>query len=177
MTNSTPRFLFAGLCLICLVAIWCGALFEIGRQKRGATISQRHFRWRMVSALLWTLILSSFAYATLFAWPMSRADELTARRFLVITSGATALIIPAFALIIFDFYLTAQTRRIQNARLNQDLGEIARLEIERAQFEAQNRRVQLDESQRNESQTGESQTGESQRNELQNGDARGNPTP
>jgi hypothetical protein len=34
---------------------------------------------------------------------------------------------------IFDFYLTAQTRKIQTARMEHDLGEIARLEIERAQ--------------------------------------------
>ncbi|PQV64870.1 hypothetical protein B1R32_103137 [Abditibacterium utsteinense] len=147
MNNSASRFFFAGLCLVCLVAIWCGALFEIGRQKRAATISKRHFRWRMMSALLWTLILGSFAYATLFSWPLNIADKVTARRFIALTSGATVLILPAFALIIFDFYLTVQTRRIQTVRMNQDLGEIARREIERAQAEAQNRETQNSEIQ------------------------------
>lgn len=133
--------------MLCLIAVWCGALFEIGRQKRGATISKRHFRWRMASALLWTLILGSLAYALLFLWPdsgvnlanASAAEKLKAHRFVALASGAMILLLPAFALLFFDFYLTAQTRRLQNARLHQDLGEIARREIERAQLEAQKR--------------------------------------
>lgn len=139
MTDSTPRFIFAGFCVLCLTAIWCGALFEIGRQKRGGAISKRHFRWRMISVALWTLILGALAFATLRFWPESRADIVNARRFLAITSTAIALLLPAFLLLIFDFYLTAQTRRLQTARANQDLGEIARFEIERAQAEAKMR--------------------------------------
>lgn len=139
MNDSTPRFIFAGFCVLCLTAIWCGALFEIGRQKRGGAISKRHFRWRMISVLLWTLILGALAFATLRYWPASRADTDNARRFVLISSTAIALLLPAFLLLIFDFYLTAQTRRLQTARANQDLGEIARFEIERAQAEAKAR--------------------------------------
>ena len=139
MIDATPRFFFAGFCLLCLVAVWCGALFEIGRQKRGAAISVRHFRWRMISALLWTLILGMLAFATLRFWPADATDIVNARRFVPLVSGAMALLLPAFVLLAFDFYLTAQTRRLQTARMNQDLGEIARREIERAQLEAKNR--------------------------------------
>ncbi len=141
MNDSTPRFLFAGLGALCLVAIWCGALFEIGRQKRGATISARHFRWRMASALLWTLIVGSLVYALLFSWPwpLKDADPRTAKRFIALTLGAILLLLPAFALLFFDLYLTAQTRRLQTARLDQDLSEVARRAIEEAQIEAGNR--------------------------------------
>ena len=130
MNDSTPRYVFAALCLLGLIAIWCGAALEFSRQKRGATISRRHFRWRMVSALLWTLILSSLAYATLWLWPQTTAE---ARKFGAVLAGSMALMMLAFVLMIFDFYLTAQTRKIQTARMEHDLGEIARLEIERAQ--------------------------------------------
>lgn len=139
MTDSTTRFLFAGFCSLCLVAVWCGALFEIGRQKRGATISKRHFRWRMISALLWTLILGLLLFATLRFWPYSPADKENAKRFVALSSSAILLLLPAFALLVFDFVLTAQTRRLQTAHMNQDLGEIARREIARAQADAKNR--------------------------------------
>ncbi len=142
MPDSTLRFIFAGLCSLCLVAVWCGALFEIGRQERGATISKRHFRWRMISVALWTLILGMLLFATLRFWPQSKADFVNARRFVPLVSSAIALMLPAFALLAFDFYLTAQTRRLQTARMNQDLGEVARREIERAQLEAQAKRDQ-----------------------------------
>ncbi len=136
MTDSTTRFLFAGFCILSLVAVWCGALFEIGRQKRGGAISKRHFRWRMISALLWTLILGTLAFATLRYWPQNLKDIENARRFVPLVSSAIALLLPAFALLFFDFYLTAQTRKLQTAHLNQDLGELARREIEKAQADA-----------------------------------------
>jgi hypothetical protein len=134
MNDSTPRFIFAAMCLLGLVTIWCGAVFEARRQQRTPTISKRHFRWRMVSALLWTIILGSLAYATLFTWPVV-GDYNSVRRFGAILAGSLLLMMVAFMVIIFDFYLTAQTRKIQTARMHQDLGEIARVEIERAQQE------------------------------------------
>lgn len=135
--NDSTRFLFAALCFLGLTAILSGAAWEWRRQKRGATISARHFRWRMVSALLWTLILGSLGWATLFSWPASRQDVVTAQRFGAVLAGAMMLMMVAFVLMIFDFYLTAKTRQIQTARMQHDLGEIARREIERAQSEAQ----------------------------------------
>ncbi len=56
-----------------------------------------------------------------------------------VTNVRLRIFLLSFALLFFDFYLTAQTRRLQTARLNQDLGEIARREIENAQLEAQKR--------------------------------------
>ncbi|RYG67218.1 hypothetical protein EON80_14025 [bacterium] len=134
MNDSSARFIFAALCLLGLVTIWCGAVFEARRQQLTPTISKRHFRWRMVSALLWTLILGSLAYATLFSWPTPK-DPLSTRRFGAVVAGSLALILVAGVVTIFDFYLTAQTRRIQLANMQQDLGEIARIEIERVQRE------------------------------------------
>lgn len=130
--GSSVRFIFAALCVLGLVAIWCGAGFEARRQQRTPTISKRHFRWRMVSAGLWTLILGSLAYGTLFSWP-TPGDLTTGRRFVAIVAGSMALMLIAGIVTVFDFYLTAQTRRLQTARMQQDLGEIARHEIERLQ--------------------------------------------
>jgi polyferredoxin len=132
MNDSSIRFIFAGLCILGLVTIWCGVGFEGRRQQRTPTISKRHFRWRLVSAGLWTLILGSLAYGTLFSWP-TPGDLVTARRFGAIVAGSFALIFLALIVVAFDFYLTAQTRRIQTARMHQNMDEMARIEIERAQ--------------------------------------------
>lgn len=137
--NDSSRFLFAALCFGGLLAIAGGAWWERGRQKRGATISKRHFRWRMVSAALWILILGSLGWATLFSWPADRADVVKGQRFSVILAGSMLLMLVGFILMAFDFYLTAKTRQIQTARLEHDLGELARREIEAAKLEAQNR--------------------------------------
>lgn len=151
MNDPNSRFLSAGFCLLCLVAVWCGALFEIGRQKRGATISPRHFRWRMISALLWSLILGLLILASLRFWPQNSADTENAKRFVALSSGAILLLLPAFALLIFDFYLTAQTRKLQTAHLDQDLGALARREIEAAQQEAKNKQEARNRAQNSES--------------------------
>jgi hypothetical protein len=131
MNDSTVRFIFATLCTAGLITIWGAVLFELRRQQQSATISQRHLRWRMVSAVLWTLILGCLTYGTLFSWPV-HGDAVSTKRFGAILGGSILLMMVAFVVIIFDFYLTVQTRKIQTARMQQDLGEIARLEIERA---------------------------------------------
>ncbi len=141
--NDSIRFLFAAFCFLGLTAILSAAAWEWRRQKRDATISARHFRWRMISALLWTLILGSLGWAMLFSWP-TRGDIVTAQRFGAILAGAMLLMMVAFVVMIFDFYLTAKTRQIQSARIQHDLGEIARQELERAQAEA--RRAQDEKS-------------------------------
>lgn len=134
-----PRVVFAVLCLVGLIAILCGALFEFGRQKRAATISSRHFRWRMVSALLWVIILGSLAYATIFLWPVPPTQQ-TVRRFGAVLAGSMSLMLLAFVLMLFDFYLTSKTRQAQSARMRLEMAEIARIEIERAQQRANGNR-------------------------------------
>ncbi|HEX8464865.1 MAG TPA: hypothetical protein VF627_09640 [Abditibacterium sp.] len=135
MNDYTPRFLFAALCLLCLIAIGCAAAWEMRRQKRAATISKRHFRWRMASAALWLLILGSLAYANLFLWPVGpdRAQmERMGQKFIAVVGGSMALMLIGFLLLFFDLYLTSKTRQIQNARLQIELGEMAQHEIEEA---------------------------------------------
>lgn len=136
MNESTPRVVFAALCLLGLIAILCGALFEFGRQKRSPTISSRHFRWRMVSALVWTVILGSLGYATLFLWPVP-PTAVAVKRFATVLVASMSLMLVAFVLMLFDFYLTSKTRQVQSALMQQELAEIARVEIERAQRLAQ----------------------------------------
>jgi membrane-bound ClpP family serine protease len=146
MNDSTPRVVFAVLCLVGLVAILCGALFEFGRQKRSPTISSRHFRWRMVSALVWTVILGCLGYATLFLWPVTSPGvaptAVAIKRFATVLIASMSLMLVAFVLMLFDFYLTSQTRRAQNARMQLEMAEIARIEIERAQQRAEQKRLE-----------------------------------
>lgn len=132
MNSATPRFIFAALCLIGLLVIALGAAWEWRRQTRGATISARHFRWRMISALLWCVTLGSLAYATLALWPTNPHDHAQVLRFGRVLSGSLLLMLLGFVLMAFDFYLTAKTRQLQTARMRRDLDEIARQEIERA---------------------------------------------
>ena len=132
MNDYPPRFAFAALCLICMVALGCGAAWEMRRQKRGATISRRHFRWRMASAMLWLLILGSLAYATLFLWPHGPNAKVIGQKFIAVVGGSMALMLIGFMLLFFDLYLTSKTRKIQTARLQIELSELARHEIEEA---------------------------------------------
>ena len=140
MNESTPRVVFAVLCLVGLVAILCGALYEFGRQKRSPTISNRHFRWRLLSALVWTVILGSLGYATLFLWP-NPPTAVGVRRFATVLVASMSLMLVAFVLMLFDFYLTSKTRQVQSARMQQELADIAHIEIERAQRRAQENRA------------------------------------
>lgn len=144
MNDSTPRVVFAVLCLAGLIAILCGAFLEVGRQQRSPTISSRHFRWRMVSALVWVVLLGSLGYSTLFLWPVTQPGVAPApvavKRFGLVLTACMSLMLVAFVLMFFDFYLTAKTRQVQNARRQLEMAEIARLEIERAQNRANEKR-------------------------------------
>lgn len=132
MTDSV-RLIFVALCALGLFVIVAGAIFEWGRARRGISIlTPRHFRWRMISVAFWVVILSCFAGATLFLWPASRADEVTARRFILVVSGATLLLIIALGITALDVLWTARTRIARQGEFKRNLDELARREIERA---------------------------------------------
>lgn len=133
MNAQTARYVFALLCALGIVAIFGGLLLEIGRMRREpGAISTRQFRWRMFAAFLWLLILASLAYATLYQWPQGPGDQLTARRFGAIVSGAMLLLVLALALLAIDVWQTGKQRKRHERQFEHDVNDLARLEIEKA---------------------------------------------
>lgn len=132
---------FAILCLAALIAVATGAVLEIGRARRaaaneeagaevGTLVSRNQFRLRMLSALVWMIVLGSLAYATLFLWP-SPGDAVTARRFVSVISGAVLLIFIGLFLLFYDMWLVARQRRLQEKHFEHQLNAMAQAEIER----------------------------------------------
>ena len=132
MNVHTTRYVFALLCLTGLVAIATAAYVEVSRMRRGETaLTPRHFRWRMISASLWVLILGSLAYGTLFEWPLNSHDENHMRRFSIILVGAMSLMMLAMVLFAVDVVLTMRERQQQRESYVRDVHDLARKEIEK----------------------------------------------
>lgn len=141
MNSDFIRLVFSAICAAGIVAIAVAAVFERGRLKRGVSaLSARHFRWRMVSALLWILILASLGTATLFFWPpanltpaqLSPAQLVSVRRFTGLVSGAMVLLMLAIVIMTFDFYFTLLAQKRATLEFSRDRAQKAREEIERA---------------------------------------------
>ncbi|MDF2439822.1 MAG: hypothetical protein JWN98_806 [Abditibacteriota bacterium] len=132
---------FAILCLVALIAVAIGALLEIARARRagaagtagaeGATLVGRNQFWlRMLSAVVWMIVLGSLAYATLFLWP-APGDDVTARRFVAVVSGSILLVLIGVLLLAYDMWLVSRQRRLQEKHFERQLNAMAQLEIER----------------------------------------------
>lgn len=143
MNSDSIRVLFAAICAAAIVALCAGAIFEWGRFKRGVSpLSTRHFRWRMVSAFLWLLILGAFGYSTIFLWPsqalspggakLSPADLVQMSRFVTLISGAVVLLMIALLIMSFDFYFTVMAQKRLSTQFGRERARLAREEIERA---------------------------------------------
>ena len=136
MIPVSTRVIFAVLCAVGFVAICAGLVFELGRLRRGDSgLSARQLRWRLLSGSLWLLVLGSLFYATLFQWPVNKADVETARRFASIIVGSMGLLVIALILTAFDIYLTLTASQVQRARFELKANEMARREIERLRAE------------------------------------------
>ncbi len=137
MNDQITRYVFAALCGVFFLAIGGAALWEWNRFARGqSALSRRHLRWRMLSAAVWLLVLGSFAYASLVLWPHSAPRSALhneeVRRFGVVTLGAMALMLVAFALMAFDIFWTVQIGRRTAAKRAQVSQDTLQVELERA---------------------------------------------
>lgn len=112
MSTLLVRWVFATLCGVFFFSIGGVAVWEVIRFRRGeSALSPRHFRWRMLSAATWLIVLASFFVATAFLWPQTRADTLLARRFLLVSSSALLLMMLAFVFMAVDVFWTVQVGR------------------------------------------------------------------
>jgi hypothetical protein len=134
MINS--RWAFALLCALGIVAILCGIALEISRFRRGSgLISPRQFRIRMVSAVLWLIIVGANLYAVTALWPEGTASGLSqeeakaqARLFLLVVGGAFSLVIVALGLFAWDLVSISKERHIHEAKFLNEIAEAARAE-------------------------------------------------
>jgi hypothetical protein len=132
MRITSFNLVFSGLCLLAIIAVATGAALEIARKRRGESIiSDNQFRLRMLSALVWITTLGALGYATMFVWP-APGDNVTARRFLSLVSGAILLFFIGLFLLAYDLWQVNRGRRTQEKQFQQHLDVLAQQEIERA---------------------------------------------
>jgi hypothetical protein len=159
MSESTTRYIYALLCGLGMVAIGIGAVLEIARFRRNARqasgstvadvdtsgnpvvvpggniISLRQFRFRLVSAVIWMIVLGTLSYAITALWP-ERTSPLAreqVRHFLTVVGAALSLLLVAVALFIYDVIQLSRERRAQTARFYHGLAEMARHEAAQLQ--------------------------------------------
>lgn len=128
---NAPRAGFALLCFLGMIAISVGACLEVVRARRGESlVSPRQLRWRMMSAVIWLIVLGSLGYAVLFLWPVS-GNLKQARQFISVITGAFMLLGIALLLLLYDVWQVNQERQQHELRFNRQLTELARVEAER----------------------------------------------
>lgn len=130
MDITRQRLIFSLLCLLGFLAISVGTIWEIGRHRRGeGVISGRHFRWRMVSATLWMIILAALGYGTMFEWPTGPRDMEGRVRMMAILAGSMLLMVVAMGLFMVDLMLTMKSRQLHQKKFNRNLDSMAKEEI------------------------------------------------
>ncbi len=135
---------FAALCLLALLAVACGVLFEIGRARResasesrssaGSVIGRAQFGWRLASALVWCAALALLAYASSWGWPRRGLGlGLDGRGWLQVLGWAMIFIFIGLVLLAQDLWRVRARASAQEAAFRTGLSLLAQQEIERAQ--------------------------------------------
>jgi hypothetical protein len=136
MTSPTGRMVFALLCVLGMILLAGGLLFEIGRQKRSGghtLVSPRQFRVRVISALVWMGVLGLFAYAMMFLWPTAGNTPLgkaQATNFILTMGAAVTLICVGIMLLCYDIITLLRAQRQHSAMVYAQFAETVRAEAE-----------------------------------------------
>lgn len=159
MSELTTRYVFALLCGLGMLAIGIGAVLEIARFRRNARaadsasstgssdggafaavpggniISLRQFRFRLLSAVVWMIVLGALCYATTALWPDRSSPQALEqmRRFVTVVLAALSLLLVAVVLFIYDVIQLSRERRAQTARFYKGLADMARDEAAQLQ--------------------------------------------
>lgn len=129
---------FAAMCLLGLLAIVCGVLFEIGRVRRegagsGPAIAREQFGWRMASALVWSVALGLLAYGSSWGWPRHKLGlGLDGRGWLQVLGWAMLLILLGIVLLAHDLWRVKARTSAQETAFRASLSLLAQQEIENA---------------------------------------------
>jgi hypothetical protein len=156
MSELTARYVFALLCGVGMIAIGMGTVLEIARFRRNARsaaastsaasddnplvpggniISLRQFRFRLLSAVIWMIVLATLCYATTALWPDRTSPQALeqVRRFGTVVIAALSLLMIAVVLFIYDVVQLSRERRAQTARFHKGLADMARNEAAQLQ--------------------------------------------
>ena len=138
---SRGQLAFGILCMLALLAIVCGALYEIGRVRRESSsgnivISQSQFRLRLLSALIWFIALATLAYCATLGLPVREngivVRGLWPKQWAALTGGSLLLVVIALTLLAYDVWRVSARSRAQEAFFQQQLEQLAQREIEHA---------------------------------------------
>lgn len=134
------RGIFALLCLLCAITILTSAWLEMVRIRRGESLLKpRHFRLRLLSAVIWTLILLSVAGGVTVWWPATNATKNQQVQFVALMNGALWLIMIGLLLLMIDMWMLSSARRRvereQTIRFADELRELAEKETLRLRSE------------------------------------------
>lgn len=140
MSEQFQRGIFALLCLLCVIAVATGAWLEIARTRRGDNLlAPRHFRLRLISAVVWILALLSLAGAVTIWWPPPHPTDNQRLQLYAVFTGAISLMTIGLLLGVADFWIVSRTRhkveREQALRFSQQLHELAETETARLRAE------------------------------------------
>ncbi|HVF85828.1 MAG TPA: hypothetical protein VM821_07580 [Abditibacteriaceae bacterium] len=133
MNWSSPRGIFALLCLVVFVLILFGAWWEVARVRRlapedAAFARSRQLKLRLMSAAIWLIIIAANFYAVVWLWPTAPPHtpllKSQARLFAGVLLGSFALLIPAFLLLFFDLMNTSRARREGIALRQQNMAKL-----------------------------------------------------
>ncbi len=120
------------VCMLCLVALTTAAMLEVVRTRQGVSvISRRQFRLRILSALVWDLVLGGTALSMLFLWPTSAHDEQKARGFISVMTGVILLICIGLLLLAYDVALLSRRQAQEERRFTAHLDQFAAAELKR----------------------------------------------
>ena len=132
MTGGPVLNLFSLICAIGAITVVCGTWLEMVRMHRGdTTLTPRHYRWRLLSTVVWVGALGAMGYAASFSWPKNKLDKVTAQHFLDYMGGGICLFLVGILLLGFDLWMTAKERDLYSRKLQVDLDVMAREEIQR----------------------------------------------
>lgn len=133
MNWSSPRGIFALLCLVGFCVILFGAWWEVARVRRLAPEDKvfalsHQLKMRLMSAAIWLVIIAANFYAVVWLWPTAAPGtpllKSQARLFAGVLLGAFALLIPAFILLFSDLMSTSRARREGIALRQQNMAKL-----------------------------------------------------
>jgi cytochrome c-type biogenesis protein CcmH/NrfF len=140
MSAEFQRGIFALLCVLGVITVVVGIWLETARARRGESLlSPRHFRLRLISALIWIIILFSVAGLATIWFPGPPATKEQVLRSASVLSGVLWLITIALILLAGDMWLLARARRRvelqQSIQFSQQFRDLAETETARLRSE------------------------------------------
>jgi Na+/proline symporter len=140
MPADPYRLAFAALCILCALAILTGAFMEIARARRGESLlAPWHFRLRLISAVIWVIILFSVVSLVTVLWPGVDPTREKVLRAATVLGGVLWLVVVALLVLGGDMYFLMRARRraehAQAIRFSQELHALADKESARLRAE------------------------------------------